>query len=691
MRRTLKDLDALKFLGQVKHSTLLSILNLGESVGSKDISSLIQKPSFPPKKKPAVGIIDFNLKERLISFDLNMIPSTTNVIEVAEKYRFVGNPKGNKPQWALSTANLGYLLTESISNLIKNLDSGSELRLKLSEIFETFFKNVTFKDGKKGIIVNPRMLAIPGFEAYSVDASLNLNFNKDEFLKALAENIIKRLSDRDTTFVFWTIRLNEEFLCTSDEYADAVLSIQEGESNDTGKSGICSICGKRNPVSYKDTTNLQFKYFITDKISFASNLEASGFISNMVICKSCYWKLLGAERYIKNSLQVSLGGYPVFLIPSLPGEVIERNDMNSLAEIVTHKFKTILNYNNLQELEDELANVSNESGIKGHYVLTILFPKKSARSDFKISEILEEIPLTRINNILSNLKKATQTYKNYFSVDETYGSTFQFSCSLQKSFYYLQPLTGFGNTDKKAALDLIASVFSGLPISQNVLLKMLMENLRQRQLRLGNDHSKNKAMDREKQDFSYRGFCRSIVETGIFVLFLNLDSLPIENLKGVEKMNEIENVEMSFVGKKVDEVVEKGEAFLSEAKYDPAQKGLFWLGYLSGKLMASQYKSLKKQPLLDKIGFKGMDKSALKQYDVELFESMKNYGLLGAPWIQHIHFLAHKYLDQYLNEVDEHIQREEVPYYILAGISYEYFTRPSKEKEQEEQEEGGEK
>ena len=207
-------------------------------------------------------------------------------------------------------------------------------------------------------------------------------------------------------------------------------------------------------------------------------------------------------------------------------------------------------------------------------------------------------------------------------------------------------------------------------------------------MRLGNDHSKNKLKDREKHDFSYSGFCRSIVETGIFILFLKLDFLHTENLKGVEKMNETDNLAMGSIGNKVDEVIEKGEVFLSEAKYDPAQKGLFWLGYLSGKLMSAQYKSLKKQPLLDKIGFKGMDKSALKQYDVELFESMKNYDLLGAPWIQRIHFLAHKYLDQFLNEVDERIQREEVPYYILAGISYEYFTRPSKEIEPEE---GGEK
>ena len=172
MQRILKGLDALKSLGPVNHNMLLSILNLGESVGSKDISSLIQKPRFSPKKKPAVGIVDFDLKKRQAHFDLVMIPPTTDVIEIAEKYRFIGNHKGNKPQWALSTSNVGYLLTESIPNLIKNLDSGSELRLKLSEIFETFFKNVTFKDGKKGIIVNPRMLAIPGFEAYSVDASL---------------------------------------------------------------------------------------------------------------------------------------------------------------------------------------------------------------------------------------------------------------------------------------------------------------------------------------------------------------------------------------------------------------------------------------------------------------------------------------------------------------------------------------
>jgi CRISPR-associated protein Csh1 len=51
--------------------------------------------------------------------------------------------------------------------------------------------------------------------------------------------------------------------------------------------GICSLCGSIGKVT-ANTKELKFKYYNTDKSSFASNMNGSYFKKNLSLCSNCY-------------------------------------------------------------------------------------------------------------------------------------------------------------------------------------------------------------------------------------------------------------------------------------------------------------------------------------------------------------------------------------------------------------------
>lgn len=663
---------------------LWSLVELGNSLlegsDSEDISNLILVPKVKSGKKHVIGIVEFNVEKVQVTFTLNPISGADDPREIAEKYHFVGNSKSNKPQWALTTSTLGYLLTDSIKNLVEIASSG-DLRVKLENILTVFFKDVSFKDSRKGKTIDLTKLDLTNLQGiklgsyYPNDDSV-VNKTRKEYIGGLPKEISKHLLDSEQEVAFWSVYLNGDLLCSTNakEYDQVIRKKQMGEDSLSGETGVCSICGYKGPVSYEDTKNLNFKYFITDKISFASNIDPAGFNKNLTICKSCSGKLVAAERFLKNDLQVSIGDFPVYLIPSITGGTVDKKEVQSLSKIILRSFKTLINFENLQNLEGELAKYSEYKQHAGSYVLTLLFQrreKSAASSAFKISKILEEIPDTRIHEILKTLKDASTIYNDHFN---PLGKTneYSFSLNLQKIFYHLQPSKESNVIDKKVALEIIVSVIAGKPVSEFEVMSRMVENLRGIAVR---------------SEFNYISFCNSIAEKGIFNLFLKLDQLKANNVRRGSKMTDKVDVERDFGFETMDEAVKRATDFLREAKYSTPQKGLFWIGYLSGKLMAAQYRRLKKQPLIDKIEFKGMSKSDLIRYDNELLESMKNYDLLGKPYIQKIHYMAHGYIDRSLNDASINLTREEIPFYIMAGISYEYFTRPVKEEAQEESKE----
>jgi len=90
------------------------------------------------------------------------------------------------------------------------------------------------------------------------------------------------------------------------------------------KEGTCSVCGKEKTPTTSNTTNLQFKFYITDKIGFSSNLDGQ-FTKNYSICKDCYRRIMTAESYINKKLKTRIGEFDVYVIPHI---LFKTEDLN---------------------------------------------------------------------------------------------------------------------------------------------------------------------------------------------------------------------------------------------------------------------------------------------------------------------------------------------------------------------------
>lgn len=673
---------------------LSSIIDIGKSLSSSnsaDVSNFIKMPATKEKKgknivKCLIGILDFDTVQKKALFRVNNL-GLADPFAVAKEYKYFGNFKGNRPQWSLTTDNLGYLLTDSLENLRKMSDG--ILYQEISKIVDFFYTAVDFKNHRGTMVLDLTKVDfsnIPGLDVSSLYPSKNGNFskidmNKSDYEKKIAKLINEYLIDDKNSFImFWTVFVDGNMLSSMKEYDLVSTKMLAGNSDQWDQKGICSICGKEGEISYKSTKNLQLlKFYITDKISFASNISEDGFRNNMGICQSCYGALATAEKFLLNKMQKSIGGMPLYLIPSIPNVIIQQNNL----EFIANTIDVLLNYKKVLDLEDELNNLLNDysegtNAVSFGYSLTLLFQNKKSNSssDFKIYKIMEEIPKTRIEEIFETLKKSCLLYNRYFSSpsgNEESGFVF----NLTDAYYHLQLRSDKRAVDRKAVLDIISYIVAGRPLSKGEIVKRLLGNVRLDFLKL---ESKN----------PYFSLCNSVTKKLVFMSFLVYDGLISTDLGGWYEMSNLDEMETGLMNGVMDETVKRGMEYLKAAKYNPLQRGLFWIGYLSGRVMLAQYKRLKSQPLLDKIGFKGMSKHDLIQYDIELLESMKNYNLLGVPNLQKIHFLAHFYMDDVINSEGYIPTREEIPFYIMAGIAYEYYTRIGKEDKNEEAEERAE-
>lgn len=141
------------------------------------------------------------------------------------------------------------------------------------------------------------------------------------------------------------------------------------------------------------------------------------------------------------------------------------------------------------------------------------------------------------------------------------------------------------------------------------------------------------------------------------------------------------------------EFLDKASAFIKTVGYQDVHTGLFYVGVLCGNLENTQYRKLKSSPILDKISFRGMDRSDLVRFYNGLMESLKQYNIFSLPNIQQIAFLAHLNLDKYLHldNWGNAIRDEEIPFYILSGISFYFYSRYTGENKKEvEEEQNGE-
>src|SRR5208283_4641788 len=363
------------------------------------LENFVKKIPFEKRNKNRVSI-----KQHIVifNFDLNNQKIECHLEQVKEdsgkKFLWLGNNPGNKPQIFFTSDSFSFILGTSILNIKERVDLS--LGSELDKIETLFFDNndgyPIVKFEKFGCIDDE---TLKQFEERITKIKTDLKTgNSSNRAKAVSKRYLDELNkivlnllnpsiSADEVAVY-TLALNGTPLVNREEYRKMIYYEKLGclfdPKNKTYKNnltlqGNCSLCDKKKLPTSSTATNLSFKFYMTDKLGFSSDLDGK-FTKNFNICKTCYTDLLAGERFIDNNLKTYLGGINCYVIPSL----LFKNpklDYVRFSEYINHKNNALSNLITLPDFEKELKEFREFEDEKNNFVVNYLFYRKG-KSDF---------------------------------------------------------------------------------------------------------------------------------------------------------------------------------------------------------------------------------------------------------------------------------------------------------------------
>jgi len=601
-------------------------------------------------KKQHVVILDVEAEDNE-KFKLN-IDFEEISDETSKKYLWVGNPPGaNSPQDRFTTNNLEYLVSQTIPNLIKLLPE-CDLKNKLQNLKEKLY----FDLGTKEEIISTegqyeRYRYIWDLTKIRIDLSpakvkeqIKEETNKGKKAVKIVANKIEEFIKEKTKLKkeeigLFTISFNNEPLCDNEEYKRYIYKKLIKEIFEKAENGKCHLCGEEKKVTW-DTTKFWFKFYMTDKIGFSSNLQGEkAFFKNYSLCEDCYKSILLAEAFIRNNLSSYLSNYSVYILPSLYLQyTLPVKKIEDWAKYFKDKFWAIATIEGWYSFQQKLEEYKGYQLTQDSFILNFLFAEKS-QSAFKIYQLIQDVPPSRLDKILETAADVQELGKNSIGENTWY-------LSLGK-IYYLFSIGKTKNKKTKFILSFYNSLFSFIPIDYQVLIKEFVKRIWEIRFSVG------------AKEYNDIDFSNTILLQNFLLCYLRKLSL----LKGGEIMND-NNEE--FVN--VLEIRDDVKNFLKEAKYSEDMISLFLLGQLIGEVGKKQYdKGDKKKSILNKINFQGMDVNKLIRLFNDVYEKMKQYKVLSAE-TEKIYGISKELFDK--NKINWKLTPQENVFYILSGYSF---------------------
>ena len=577
-------------------SVIESELQIGEVMLRNGKNPLLKDIQTTDDKKTIV-IINFDTQNEKITLELDEVKKDIS----SQRYFYVGTAKGNSPQIYTTTPNLNALLNKTIHELIKMLNDG-ELKERLRVVKEKFYRDDVLDISK-------------------LDSGEPPKDNK-ECLKRFNDHLkkMKGVNPKRNVAVY-SLKVDGKLISDYDEYRALVedkIALSMGNER-----GICHLCGKEGVVSAEITKRLNFKYFITDKISFAPSLEKNRFVESFSICMDCFNKLRLAEDFIANELSLRWGDFRLYVIPKFILDPLERFDLERWGYLIRENLYGIYAYDSLAKLESELNERRKEwreweEQLRDSYILNILF-YVNVQSAFKIVKLIKDVPPSR----LAEIQNATKYVKRL--MDELVGPDRYNDWAID--FKKIGHLLG----DKKAILDTYDALLSEYRVDFTRLLPLLLENTGKR-FHGGNDIST---------------LCVQCTALQKFLMKLNL-------------YDKIGGGEMGLS--------DDFQRYVDEMKYDEQETALFLLGYLMGEIGQQQYKSgsSKAKPILNKLNFEGMGKEKLLLLVNSVAARLHQYKIFifNEVIFSEMKKLLDKNFENWTKSPQENV------FYILSGYGY---------------------
>lgn len=603
--------------------------------------ALVESIEFDEESRIAL----FNLSLKNQQVEINIYPVTQ---ETCSKYFFIGNEKGNRRQWVLTTNNLEYIVSQSLPTLISKMGD-SELRNILKQSLHMFY----YDFGKQG--KNERYRYVLNVEKYFNLSSMNQYY---EDVKKDVKKVVKKVSNQLKRYIskryevkqddikLWALTINGEIIQQREGYRKLAWELKEAHFQ-KATEGVCSVCNSKTKVS-SNTSNFRIKYYITQKTNFASNLE--DFNKNLKLCKECHKQIVLGEMYILRSFNTSLRNLKLLIIPEL---LFEEESINPIINDIQKNYQKALSIIKIEDfisVERDLIKQLREEKYANQYTFNFVFYITITQNqEFRVLQLIKDVTLTRIYQINYEIGKQDSFRKEWFywkRFDDRWKITFEQIYNLltiPKKDSYI--------TDVKKILALYEAILTEKTVDKNMIVENLNKLAKACYLGEINQYQLDRFNSKEE----------------IMVYSI---------LKGNILLKYLENLSIIIGGESMDTsqllLDENLKEFIEDIGYNEQQTSLIILGKLIYEIGKVQEKAkLVSKPILNKINYEGMSLKNVQNLSNEVFEKLKQYDLITTDkykdYIQNIYSEHKILLDKNINRWK--LSNQENVFYILSGYA----------------------
>lgn len=591
---------------------LESIIELGKicSKGSDFLDTLIKKVEPLTKKQEHryVCKIKFDTINNKVYVDKYGNNNLNEIdVKTSKKYNYVGNPKANSPKWYCSSTTYKYFFTDTLMELSKR-HFNDELDKKIKYINENFMEKIN----QNGKLINLVKRSL-------IDEIDDLDI--DSFMKKMS-------SERTDIYGLYVLYIDDVCICQMQEYKNMLIAEKKGnvKAIEEASKKVCFSCGSKEKVL--DKIQLGIKYYIQDKISFATNYNKNEYYKNFSLCQDCYSNLQAGEIYLNENLKINFLGFNTYMLPHfIIGENLSKENLDKIAINLTKSIKLMEKIKDMNDFDQEIKNLmdikSEFKGVKSYYLVNIIFFETS-NSATKIKFVIKDINLSVFNEIFSNITKTNIYYKPY--------SRFIFDLN---TIYHVLPKykssKGGYSLFTKQLIDIINAIFLKKHLSEENIISYSLEGIKQ---------------DIYGENFD--NIIETILSANKLIYFLKMQGCIKE--EGDDIMKVALNINNHDV-----------EDYIANSNMDEEKIGLFLLGCLVSEIASAQKDRGK--PILNKINYSGMDLSKVIKLSTIVFEKLRQEKIL-----QYNEMLYSECM-KYLNMPDKKLNKKENLFYILTGYS----------------------
>lgn len=586
---------------------------LDESEGRKMfLESLALEAPHPKKGNPMIAVLRLGLAS--LHFDIEVSELEAEGEKSSARYLWLGNAAGaNSDQDRVTTDNLGYLLTQTVPNLLQRLSPETELHKKLGELVDKLYLDLGEPDevGVRGGGAYRRYrrfwdLGSLGMDNVSVEAArerVREANNAREVPKLLNDALYAKYGSRlGRERMLFTLELDGELVVDDEAYQEYLENVLVDTVFEDASYGRCHLTGKEGPVT-SNMTRFAFKYYITDKQGFAAGARPEGFGATMGLSKEAYKALLVGERFVRRRLGFYLAGTNGYLLPdlyTLEAPKTFSGDLDLTLKAV--KSRTDLDLGLQDEVDQEIERITEG----GSYALNLLFYRQN-KANFKVLSLVQDVPAYRLQDLRRRANKFSREVGGAL-----FGESKQWDLTL-RNIYYLLPVRKSGtNVLSKPVLEFYATLIGGGLVDRRDLVDGFVELINV--YHFGNYAS---YQIREPQQDADYALVRYVAHTNLLLGYLrSLKQLKEEDL-GTEYLKDLD-------------LPERQREYLERLNYTEEQTALYLLGTLVAEIANAQWRlgpggKNGDKTILNKINYGGMTVSRAQRLATDLFDKLTQY------------------------------------------------------------------